>query len=85
MPLDYELQSDISVWLPGRTGWRRFAWPVTRMYVLNPEVLPGYSTFDEFYPFHGAVKAIREAADLVGMDKLMWGFGLSPHDYGYYL
>lgn len=28
---------------------------------------------DEFYPFRGAVKAIREAADLVGMDKLMWG------------
>lgn len=28
---------------------------------------------DEFYPFKGAVKAIREAAGLVGMDKLMWG------------
>ncbi|MDO5442587.1 MAG: amidohydrolase family protein [Bacteroidia bacterium] len=28
---------------------------------------------NEFYPFDGAVKAIREAADLVGMDKLMWG------------
>ena len=28
---------------------------------------------DEFYPFPGAVKAIREAADRVGMDKLMWG------------
>lgn len=27
----------------------------------------------EFYPFEGAVKAIREAADLVGMEKLMWG------------
>ena len=27
----------------------------------------------EFYPFKGAVRAIREAADLVGMDKLMWG------------
>lgn len=27
----------------------------------------------EFYPFKGAVKAIREAADEVGMDKLMWG------------
>jgi len=27
----------------------------------------------EFYPFHGAIRAIREAADLVGMDKLMWG------------
>jgi predicted TIM-barrel fold metal-dependent hydrolase len=28
---------------------------------------------DEFYPFHGAIRAIREAADLVGMNKLMWG------------
>ena len=28
---------------------------------------------DEFYPFAGAVRAIREAADEVGMDKLMWG------------
>lgn len=28
---------------------------------------------DEFYPFRGAVRAIREAADRVGMDKLMWG------------
>lgn len=28
---------------------------------------------DEFYPFKGAVKAIREAADEVGFTKLMWG------------
>ncbi|MDR1098333.1 MAG: amidohydrolase [Tannerella sp.] len=28
---------------------------------------------DEFYPFTGAVWAVREAAELVGMDKLMWG------------
>ena len=27
----------------------------------------------EFYPFQGAVRAIREAADEVDMDKLMWG------------
>lgn len=27
----------------------------------------------EFYPFKGAVRAIREAAGLVGMEKLMWG------------
>ena len=27
----------------------------------------------EFYPFKGAVKAIRQAADEVGMEKLMWG------------
>lgn len=28
---------------------------------------------DEFYPFPSAIRAIREAADLVSMDKLMWG------------
>ena len=28
---------------------------------------------DEFYPFDGAVRAIRQAADEVGIDKLMWG------------
>ena len=27
----------------------------------------------EFYPFPSAVRAIREAAELVGMEKLMWG------------
>lgn len=28
---------------------------------------------NEFYPFKGAVWAIKEAASLVGMEKLMWG------------
>lgn len=28
---------------------------------------------DEFYPFAGAIKAIKRAAQLVGMEKLMWG------------
>ena len=28
---------------------------------------------DEFYPYPSAVRAIREAADAVGMDKLLWG------------
>lgn len=28
---------------------------------------------DEFYPFAGAIRAIREAISLVGIDKLMWG------------
>ncbi len=27
----------------------------------------------EFYPYPSAVEAIKEAADLVGMEKLMWG------------
>ena len=28
---------------------------------------------DEFYPFPSAVRAIKEAAELVGWEKLMWG------------
>lgn len=28
---------------------------------------------DEFYPFRGAVYAIREAIELTGIEKLMWG------------
>jgi predicted TIM-barrel fold metal-dependent hydrolase len=28
---------------------------------------------DEFYPFAGAIRAIREAISLVGIEKLMWG------------
>ena len=28
---------------------------------------------DEFYPYPAAIKAIKEAADAVGMEKLMWG------------
>lgn len=27
----------------------------------------------EFYPFNGAIRAIRESIELVGADKLMWG------------
>ena len=27
----------------------------------------------EFYPYSSAIRAIREAAELVGMEKLMWG------------
>lgn len=27
----------------------------------------------EFYPYPSAIRSIREASDLVGMDKLMWG------------
>ena len=27
----------------------------------------------EFYPYPSAVRSIKEAADMVGMDKLMWG------------
>ncbi len=28
---------------------------------------------DEFYPFPSAIRAIKEAVDAVGMEKLMWG------------
>jgi len=28
---------------------------------------------DEFYPFPSAIRAIKEAADAVGIEKLMWG------------
>ena len=28
---------------------------------------------DEFYPYPSAIKAIKEAAEAVGMEKLMWG------------
>ena len=27
----------------------------------------------EFYPFNGAIRAIREAIDIAGIEKLMWG------------
>ena len=27
----------------------------------------------EFYPYPSAIRSIKEAADMVGMDKLMWG------------
>ncbi len=45
---------------------------------LNPNIMieSGGITWlfnSEFYPFNGAVKAIREAIDLVGAEKLMWG------------
>ena len=40
---------------------------------------------DEFYPFKGAVRAIRQAADEVGFSKLMWGSDLSAHHHSHYL
>ena len=27
----------------------------------------------EFYPFDGAIRAIKEAMEMVGIEKLMWG------------
>ena len=40
---------------------------------------------DEFYPFKGAIKAIREAADLVGMEKIDVGLGLSAYHHSDHL
>ena len=37
---------------------------------------------DEFYPFTGDVRAIREATSLVGIDKLMWGLVPSADYHG---
>ena len=37
---------------------------------------------DEFYPFPSAVRSIKQAADWVGMDRLMWQ-GVTPNDSSY--
>jgi predicted TIM-barrel fold metal-dependent hydrolase len=56
----------------------RSGWQEQIRLALHPNVMieSGGITWlfhDEFYPFSGAVKAIKEAASLVGMEKLMWG------------
>lgn len=38
----------------------------------------------EFYPYPSAVRAILEARDICGMEKLMWGSDYPDHD-GHYL
>jgi len=53
-------------------------WKDQMMLALNKNVMveSGGITWlfnSEFYPFKGAVRAIREAIDMVGADKLMWG------------
>ena len=53
-------------------------WKNQIMLVRHPQVMieSGGITWlfnSEFYPFDGAVKAIREAIDMVGAEKLMWG------------
>lgn len=56
-----------------RTGWKE---QIKLARNKNVMIESGGITWlfnDEFYPFEGAVKAIKEAADLAGMDKLMWG------------
>jgi predicted TIM-barrel fold metal-dependent hydrolase len=53
-------------------------WKEQLLLARNPNVMieSGGITWlfnEEFYPFNGAVQAIREAIDLVGIEKLMWG------------
>ena len=53
-------------------------WKTQIMLARHPQVMieSGGITWlfnSEFYPFDGAVKAIREAIDMVGAEKLMWG------------
>ena len=58
--------------------WENQSWREQIMLARNENVMveTGGITWlynSEFYPFPSAIRAIREAADLVGMDKLMWG------------
>ena len=56
-----------------RTGWEQ---QVKLARHNNVRIESGGITWlfnDEFYPFESAVRAIREAASMVGIEKLMWG------------
>ena len=63
---------------PQTPPWENESWRQQILLARNENVMVEsggitwlYNT--EFYPFPSAVRAIREAADLVGWDKLMWG------------
>ena len=63
---------------PQSPPWKNESWRRQILLARNENVMieSGGITWlynTEFYPFPSAVRAIREAADLVGMDKLMWG------------
>ncbi len=63
---------------PQSPPWENEAWreQISLARNLNVMVESGGITWlynSEFYPFPSAVRAIKEAADLVGMEKLMWG------------
>ena len=63
---------------PDTPPWEDADWRNQILLALHPNVMveSGGITWlynAEFYPFPSAVRAIREAADLVGWDKLMWG------------
>ena len=63
---------------PQTPPWENESWRQQILLARNENVMVEsggitwlYNT--EFYPYPSAVRAIREAADLVGWDKLMWG------------
>ena len=63
---------------PQSAPWENESWRRQIRLALNEQVMieSGGITWlynSEFYPFPSAVRAIREAADLVGIGKLMWG------------
>ena len=63
---------------PASAPWENPSWRNQIMLARNPNVMieSGGITWlynSEFYPFPSAVRAIKEAAGLVGMEKLMWG------------
>ena len=63
---------------PQSAPWENEAWRQQILLARHPNVYmeSGGITWlynAEFYPFANAVRAIREAAALVGMEKLMWG------------
>lgn len=63
---------------PQSPPWENEAWSQQILLARYPNVYieSGGITWlynSEFYPFPSAIRAIREAAALVGMEKLMWG------------
>jgi predicted TIM-barrel fold metal-dependent hydrolase len=63
---------------PQKNPWESNSWREQILLARNPQVMieMGGITWlyhHEFYPFPTAIRAIREAADLIGMEKLMWG------------
>ena len=63
---------------PATAPWENKSWREQIKLARNPNVMieSGGITWlynSEFYPFPSAVRAIKEAAELVGMEKLMWG------------
>ena len=63
---------------PTTPPWENESWRQEILLARNEHVMveSGGITWlynPEFYPYPSAIRAIREAADLVGWDKLMWG------------